>query len=74
VVPGDYVYCQLSWLNIDPGAAENAQLYVTFSEYLEFVDSSVPVIIDGDSFIFETGLIQFKGGGLPLLPFSYHYH
>ncbi|TFG31102.1 hypothetical protein EU528_06980 [Candidatus Thorarchaeota archaeon] len=58
VVPGDYLQCQLSWLNIDPGTAENVQVYLIFSEYLEFVSSSIPVTIDGDSFVFEIGSIQ----------------
>jgi hypothetical protein len=64
ILPGDYLQCQLNWFNIDPGIAQDVEIVLEFSDYLEFVSSSYPVTIDGNQIILD--IDQVDG-------FSLHY-
>ena len=55
VLPGDYVRCQISWFNIDPGTATNVEIKLVYNEYLEFVNCTYPVTRVGDSITLYIG-------------------
>jgi hypothetical protein len=58
ILPGNYLQCQLNWFNIDPGFAEGVEIVLEFSENLEFVSSSYPVVLNEDSLIFNIGFVD----------------
>ncbi|MFW9944932.1 MAG: hypothetical protein ACFFB7_08035, partial [Candidatus Sifarchaeia archaeon] len=58
VMPGEYVEYQLSWLNLDPGIAIDAELMLEFSSDLEFVSCTCPVALNGDTLTIQIGQID----------------
>ena len=65
--PGDYVFCYVSWLNIDPGWAEFVEIEIAHNHYLEFLNSSYPVNIGIDSITIYLGAVDgFSSGNLQL--------
>ncbi|MGY5854494.1 MAG: PKD domain-containing protein, partial [Candidatus Thorarchaeota archaeon] len=58
ILPGDYLLCQLNWFNIDPGVARDVEIVLEFSEYLEFVSCSYPIVVDGNTITFDIGSVE----------------
>ncbi|MFW9965094.1 MAG: Ig-like domain-containing protein, partial [Candidatus Sifarchaeia archaeon] len=57
-VAGDYLLCQLSWFNIDPGVARDVEIVLEFSDYLEFVSSTSPLTLIDDMLILNVGTVD----------------